>query len=265
MCQELMDICNPASNFINQKLENGLDGAPENYASYKNSSGEIFYLNNNDPRIESEGLVGHKAGSKMSEQTKEIMRRAKDDYRKITLHFMTYERTLYLTDPEFAVLIDYGWTPYMQQERYELKKESAKQGAQKALFGKNRFYHRDGTYYGMLANNDLLVAELDLVHIRSEKQKSQAAGQSKKNAQNKEMQARKGRTLSTRKWFHDPVTNENKRLVECPAGWKEGRSEQGESNKGKETWNDGIKNYMLKPGEVPDPYWVRGMVPRKKK
>ena len=265
MYQEIFDICNSDSGYINLKPENGMDGAPNGYASYKNRNGDIFYIQNTDPRIEAEGLVGEKTGFKMSTVQKDKMRRAKDDYRKITLYFMTYERTLNLTDPEFATLIDYGWTPYMQQERYEQKKELAKQGAQKAMTGKNRFYHRDGTYYGMLSNDDPLVAELDLVHIRSEKQKSQAAEQLKKNAQNKEMQARKGRTLSTRKWFHDPVTNENRRLVECPDGWKVGRSEQGESNKGKETWNDGIKNYMLRPGEVPDPAWVRGMAPRKKK
>ena len=259
-----------SKEFLNLQEENGLDGMPagqrcesrKGFATYRDSNGNKEFLHKDDQKIKDLKLVGVLSGHHMSDESKEIMRRAKDDYRKITLHFMTFERTLYLTDPEFAILIDYGWTPYMQSERYELKKESAKQGAKKAMTGKNRFYHRDGTYYGMLEESDPLVIELDLVHIRSDKQKSQAAEQARLNHSNKEMQIRKGKTMSTLKWFHDPVTKENKRLMQCPVGWKDGRSESEESNKGRETWNDGIRNYMLKHGEDPAPTWIRGMAPR---
>lgn len=232
---------------------------------YKDTAGNNFLLKTDDPIIKEARLVGVNSGIKFSDESRENLRRSKDANRKITLHFMMFERSVNINSDEMSILIDYGWTPYMQSERYELKKESAKQGVKKAITGKNRFYHKDGTYYGMLINDDPLIEELDLVHIRSDKQKTQAAEQAKKNANNKETQERKGKTMSALKWFHDPVTKENKRLVECPVGWKEGRSESSESNKGRETWNDGIRNYMLKHGEVPDPTWIRGMVPRKKK
>jgi hypothetical protein len=77
------------------------------------------------------------------------------------------------------------------------------------------------------------------------------------------MQARKGATLSTRKWVHNPETGENRRLVECPVGWKEGKAESNSPKK--ETWNDGEKNFMIPIGDPVEPHWIKGMKPRKKK
>lgn len=265
MYSEIFRICDSNSEYLNLKPENGLDGATPGYATYKDSDGINYYLHYADPKIARDNLCGFMSGYKMSEDTKETMRRAKDSYRKITLHFMTFERTVNINSDDMSILIDHGWTPYMQQERLDAKKEKAKLGAKKAMIGKNRFYYQDGTYYGMLEESDPIVSAFNLVHIRSDKQKAQASEQARKNAQNEEMQLRKGKTMSTRKWFHDPITKKNKRLLTCPDGWKEGRSEQETSNKGRETWNDGIRSYMIKSGEVPDPSWVRGMAPRKKK
>jgi hypothetical protein len=127
--------------------------------------------------------------------------------------------------------------------------------------GKAVYKDKDGNKF-LLKTDDPIISELGLVHIRSDKQKSQAAEQARKNAQNKEMQLRKGKTMSTRKWFHNPETNENKRLLTCPYGWKEGRSQSDISNKDKEFWNDGLKNYMLNAGEKPQQHWIKGMKPR---
>lgn len=33
--------------------------------------------------------------------------------------------------------------------------------------------------------------------------------------------------------------------------------------KGTTTWNDGVRNYRVKPGEIPEENWVKGMVKRK--
>lgn len=235
------------------------------FSTYKDMNGKRYFLHKSDATIESLHLVGVNSGIMFSEESKENLRRSKDANRKITLHFMTFERTVNINSDEMSVLIDYGWTPYMQHERLDAKKEKAKLGAKKAMTGKSRFYYQDGTYYGMLEESDPIVLDLDLVHIRSDKQKAQASEQARKNANDKEMQVRKGKTMSKLKWFHDPVMKENKRLLTCPNGWIAGKAPSDAGNRGRSTWNDGVRNYMLKVDEVPDPLWVRGMAPRKKK
>lgn len=265
-----MDIV-ASKDFMNLQEENGLDGmAPgtkvpkrKGFSTYKDSSGTKYFLHKDDPKIKELDLIGNNAGLAMSEDSKERMRRAKDDHRKITLHFMTHERTLYITDPEFAILIDYGWTPYTQQERHIESELTRRTAHRKATLGKFQFSLPDGTFYGFLDNNDPLIKELSLIKpIRSEKQIAQAQNQARANASNKEMQLRKGKTMSTRKWFHDPATGTNRRLLECPIGWKDGRAESSKSNKGKETWNDGIRNYMVRNRSEVQSNWTRGMAPR---
>ena len=265
-----MDIV-ASKDFMNLQEENGLDGmtpgmkvnSRKGFSTYKDSNGTKHFLHRDDPKIKELNLVGNNAGLIMAEDSRERMRIAKDAYRKITLHFMTYERTLYITDPEFAILIDYGWTPYTQQERHEESKLTRLTAQRKATQGKFQFSLPDGTFYGFLDIDDPKINELSLIKpIRSEKQIAQAQAQARANASNKEMQMRKGKTMSTRKWFHDPVNGVNRRLLECPIGWKDGRAESSESNKGKETWNDGIRNYMIRDRSEVQSNWTRGMAPR---
>lgn len=177
-----MDIV-ASKDFMNLQEENGLDGmAPgtkvpkrKGFSTYKDSSGTKYFLHKDDPKIKELDLIGNNAGLAMSEDSKERMRRAKDDHRKITLHFMTHERTLYITDPEFAILIDYGWTPYTQQERHIESELTRRTAHRKATLGKFQFSLPDGTFYGFLDNNDPLIKELSLIKpIRSEKQIAQA-------------------------------------------------------------------------------------------
>lgn len=252
--------------FIRQyaaKLKTETRHARKGFSTYKDSSGTKHFLHRDDPKIKELNLVGNNAGLTMTEDSRERMRIAKDAHRKITLHFMTYERTLYITDPEFAILIDYGWTPYTQQERHEESKLTRLTAHRKATQGKFQFSLPDGTFYGFLDIDDPKINELSLIKpIRSEKQIAQAQAQALANASNKEMQMRKGKTMSTRKWFHDPVNGVNRRLLECPIGWKDGRAESSESNKGKETWNDGIRNYMIRDRSEVQSNWTRGMAPR---
>lgn len=33
--------------------------------------------------------------------------------------------------------------------------------------------------------------------------------------------------------------------------------------KGTTTWNDGVRNYRVKPGEIPEESWVKGMIKMK--
>jgi group I intron endonuclease len=55
----------------------------------------------------------------------------------------------------------------------------------------------------------------------------------------------------------------------CPVCGKSGKGQSmkrwhfDNCGKKKETWNDGIKNYTVYEGEVPEPHWVKGMRPRK--
>lgn len=272
LLSKIMNIVE-SEDFLNLQDENGIDGAPagndrshkRGFSTYKDADGNKFHLKSGDPLITELGLTGNNTGLKMSEDSKEVMRRSKDHARKITLHFMTLERVVNINDPDFVPMLDQGWLPYIQQERLEAGKDTRREGVRKTICGRNRYYNRDGTFWGMLANDDPLVAELDLIHIRQTKQTANQVERMKQNSQNKEMQARKGKTLSTRKWCHDPATGENRRLEQIPDGWKSGRTEPTLSRGSKQYWNDGTRNYQVLKNQIPEPHWKLGMCPRKAK
>jgi hypothetical protein len=132
-----------------------------------------------------------------------------------------------------------------------------------ALTGTTTYYYPSGTYYGRIPQDSPIIKELGLIHIRSEKQTTQAAEQAAKNAVNPEIQAKKSASVSKLKWCYDPETKINTRLEIVPAGWifgKFGDSPIG----GSSTWNDGVTNYRIKAGSPIPAGLVKGMAPRRK-
>jgi len=209
-------------------------------ATYKDADGNKYFLHKDDPKIAELNLVGNNTGLTMSEETKAVMSTLKDNLKKIKLyHPITNEFRKVLVSDKHIVdeLLSEGWSETKSASSYEYGKNIQKKIVSEKLTGVKKNYEW------------------------TDKQREAARRQQAKIAKDPIIQAKKSAKISALKWFHDPITEEKGRFNECPTGWKSGRGKQENSNGGRTTWNDGIRNYMLKPTDSTEGL-VRGMITR---
>ena len=204
----------------------------------------------------------------MSEETKEILRRAKDQYRVTKLYYINSSETKSICqgdedyDNQLEDALKLGWLVERTDESRELAKQRQKTAASEALTGTTTFYYPSGIFYGRIPKDSPIINELGLVHIRSEKQLKQNASRG--------ALAVKALSGSTR---YNNGTREISAKEHPGEGWFEGRLPRDPEHdknqraasakmKGATTWNDGLKNYFVYPGEKPKEGWTKGMKPR---
>jgi hypothetical protein len=239
----------------------------EGFTTYKDSDNNRYFLHHSDPLIKELNLVGNNMGYSHSEEGKLRMSgdRVTTLYKdgrpeqvvKIKVRDSGYQE-------EYDRLISEGWTLDLSDE-YRAEVESNRIETVKAVMESSiGYYYPDGTLYGRIKHDDPAIKPLGLVHLRSEKQMLQVRGNARKNAKDPNVQAKKSRAIQRLSWFYDPITLEKGRFETRPEGWLPGRSGT-ITNNGTTTWNDGVNNYMVKPGEEIEPHWSRGMAPQKKR
>lgn len=230
------------------------------FSTYKDSEGVKYFLHKDNPSIKELGLVGNNAGLKMTEGAKESMRGP----RMIALFYKgtPEKKSVKFNSEDHKSLLVLGWEEERSVESRVLAKENQKKISSEKLTGTASYYYPSGTFYGRIPKDSPIIAQLGLIHIRSEAQKKQASELAASNAKNPETQAKKSARISSLKWCHHPETKQNSRLADVPEGWISGKF--GESKvKNTTTWNDGVRNYRVKEGDKPDSSWVAGMAPQK--
>jgi hypothetical protein len=100
---------------------------------------------------------------------------------------------------------------------------------------------------------------------RSEEQKQKLRKPKSEEQKQKLSDANLGKThsLETKKKMSDSKSGVNN-VMFGKTHSTETKKKLSESNKGKLWYNDGINNYVLNPGELPDISWKKGTIPRKK-
>ncbi|MDD5150596.1 MAG: hypothetical protein PHC28_08950, partial [Flavobacterium sp.] len=77
-------------------------------STYKDSSGQKYFLSNEDPLISELQLVGNNQGKKFSDISKEKLRRSKDNNRKITLYFMNIKIRVKVNHESYDAYLSQG-------------------------------------------------------------------------------------------------------------------------------------------------------------
>lgn len=134
------------------------------------------------------------------------------------------------------------------------------------LAGKCRYATPDGKFFASLSRDDPRIEELGLIIHKTE-----ASHAAVKASQLLAVQANTG----TRVYTNGII---QKRFKENPGGeWilgelpisEEIKKKRGDACsvacKGTIVYNDGIRNYRLKPEDEPEPHWIKGMAPQKKR
>ena len=231
---------------------------------FKDSTGNKFLLSVDDPKIAELSLVGNNSGLRHNDETKEKMKRSRDHSRLISLWFLNIETRVPMTSDKYALLLEQGWLPYKTPESYEFGKSSFSEKVSVKLKGTTRYMTPDGKFFGRIPIDDPRISELGLVAQKTEKSVSAAIENVLKASQ-----ANIGR-----KTYNNGTVE--KRFHSDPGGeWRLGRlprigeyrtnhaSATSAALKGTVTWNDGVRCYRIKPGQVPEDGWVKGMIKRK--
>lgn len=231
---------------------------------FKDTDGNKFFLDVDDPMIEELNLVGNNLGLTHNEITKEKMKRSKDHSRRVAMWFLNIKRTVVANSIEHVEMIDQGWLPFKTSESYEYGRELQAAKSSGKLSGTMRYMTPDGVFFGRLSFDDPRIAELGLITQKTEKSVSAAIENVLKASQ-----ANIGR-----KTYNNGTIE--KRFHSDPGGeWRLGRlprigeyrtnhaSATSAALRGTVTWNDGVRCYRIKPGQVPEEGWVKGMIKRK--
>jgi hypothetical protein len=231
---------------------------------FKDSDGNKFFLDVDDPIIEELNLVGNNLGLTHNEITKEKMKRSKDHSRRVAMWFLNIKRTVVANSIEHVEMINQGWLPFKTSESYDYGRELQAAKSSGKLIGTMRYMTPDGVFFGRLSFDDPRIEQLGLITQKTEKSVSAAIENVLKASQ-----ANIGR-----KTYNNGTVE--KRFHSDPGGeWVLGRlprigeyrskhaSATSAAVKGTVTWNDGIRNYRVKPGEIPEENWVKGMIKRK--
>jgi hypothetical protein len=141
---------------------------------FKDSDGNKFFLDVNDPLIEDLNLVGNNQGLSHNEVTKEKMKRSKDHTRRIELWFLNIKRTVVARSVECAEMIEQGWLPYRNQESYDYGRDNQSKKTSDKLTGTMRYMTPDGKFFGRLEFDDPQIEQLGLVPQKTEKSVSTA-------------------------------------------------------------------------------------------
>lgn len=233
-------------------------------STFKDSSGNKYFLETTDPLIKELNLVGNNSGHEHSEESKAKMSATKEPNKKITLYKLDKKKIVKFYSDEYAQLISDGWHDTLTDEdrRYIQDQTNAKNS--EFWTGRARYALPDGTYHGAYLHTDPIITELGLIKYYTEKQRKQNASRSILGAEAK---------LGTN--IYNNGTEEKFFITPPDASWSLGRlprSDDWESKrrdatvaacKGKKTYNNGLVNRFFADGEPIPEGFVRGMKPRK--
>lgn len=231
---------------------------------FKDTDGNKFLLAVDDPKITELNLVGNNQGLSHNEVAKEKMKRSKDYSRRITLWFLNIKRSVVARSVECVEMLEQGWLPYKTPEAYDYGRESQAAKTSGKLTGTMRYMTPDGVFFGRIPMDDPRIEQLGLITQKTEKSVSAAI----------ENVLKASKANIGRKTYNNGTVE--KRFFVDPGGeWVLGRlprvgeyrskhaSATSAALSGTTTWNDGIRCYRVKPGQIPEDGWVKGMIKRK--
>jgi hypothetical protein len=236
------------------------------FATYKDSSGNKYYLHKNDPLIKEFKLVGNNKGMLHDENSKKKMSRAKFLNKKIKLYFLNCKISVKLFSDEFHNYISQGWSTTKTEDDKKYISVLQSEKVSKKLTGKVNYMTPDGIYFGKLLRTDPLIKELNLLPHLTDKMINQRSSRSKLAS-----------AANTGSQIYNNGVKEKKFKDEVPDGWVKGRlprSKEYDNNHKNATakahkntycWNNGIKCIKLPASEHPGDGWAKGMLPRKSK
>lgn len=236
-------------------------------AIYKNQAGAKFLLHRDDPLIKEQNLVGLLTGHTMSEESKDKMRG--DRVTKLFFKGSLETKSIKVNDSDYQENLkrhlNLGWEIERSAESNDIITKNRYEKVSKAISGLTAMYYPSGTYYGKIPKDSPVVKELGLIHIRSKSQKETAISAAKKAREANIGSTIYNNGIEERKFHSKPEDLQ----------WKEGRlprSEEHTKNQksavsakigGSKTYNDGIRNYRVQPGDYINPEWKLGMAPQK--
>lgn len=186
----------------------------------------------------------------MPEYVKDRMKGKKVGWIKI--HNDTEEKTI--PESDLAVFLSTGWKLGRHPDNTNL------------LVGKCRYATPDGDFYAMLSHDDPIIQELGLIiHVTDKVTESALKANKLASDVNRGSTVYNNGTIQKRCKEHP---GEGWVIGELPIS-EEIKKKRGDACsvacKGTVVYNDGVRNYRLKPDETPDPSWNRGMAPQKKR
>lgn len=240
-------------------------------ATYKDETGEKYFLKSDDPLIQELNLVGNNKGYSHNESTKQTMSFRK---KKLKLYFLNMKTSIKIDTPDFYErLYEYesqGWSlkktkfdiAFCNAITVELRKKADEDNS-KRLKGKMRYTNQDGVYQGWFDINDPIILENNWKPQWTENNKRQNEERAKKaverntgsKAYNNGVQEVKTKEHPGEGWVLGRLPRSSKYINNQREGIRRVRL-------GKECWNDGLTNFYIAPGTPVQDGWVKGMRPR---
>jgi hypothetical protein len=232
---------------------------------YKDKDGNRFLIENSDPRIVTEGLVGIRSGTKNSEESGEKHRATKFKNKKIVLYFFDKKVKVKLFSPEYDSYISQGWHQELTDEDREYIKQGVNEKTSLYWTGRMRYMTQDGVYHGSYLKDDPIISQLQLTPLRTEAQITQNASRTALASE-----ARTGTNIYNNgieeKFLFEPIDKTwfLGRLPRCDEWEEKRKAASSAAVKGKKTYNNGLTNRFFAVGEPIPEGFVPGMKPRKK-
>ncbi len=240
-------------------------------ATYIDSEGNKFFLETSDPLINELSLVGNNKGMTHSEESKQRMISTKERvhlYRGLEiLYLLTRDEDVIQQKLSEGFSFEKDEEIFLQQRKENKIKKNEHQS--EVMKGLCQHYFPDGRHYGMLYRDDPIIKELNLIPFKEENRQI-AIANCYRNHKDPEVQEKKSKSMSKKKWFYDPETLINYRLEESEvtSNLIHGKYVDQETKVKKITINNGIQNKMIVPTELSSYLssgWVQGMKPQKKR
>lgn len=233
------------------------------YAAYKDSSGNRYYLETDDPLIDELNLEGCASGNEFSEETKSHMRKMKDPYRKIKLYFLDTSINVLCNQDEYEEYLSQGWLPYYHPNDRDYTKSNHYTTVSEKLSGRADYMTPDGKFYGKLYSDDPIIEELNLSYHNTDKRQEQWNQRAKLAVE----------FNTGSEWYNDGKINKKFKsdpgfpwvrggLIEDSA--KEARADGIRKVRANTAcYNDGEKNYYIKNGDPVPEGLIPGMFKQK--
>lgn len=231
--------------------------------TYVDKDGKHYFLEIGSSLIQELNLTHFKSGSTHSDIAKERMSATKYPNKRVSIYNLSAETTVGLFSDEFDEYINQGWSTMKSKEDYEFLQTGADNQA--SIFWTNRMRYMDssGTYHGSYLKDDPIISKLNLVPLRTQNQIDQNLSRTALSTL-----ANTGSTIYNNgereeKFKSDPGPEWTKgRLPRTEAHLKAQKDANLKACLGTETWNDGKRNYPVKPGDIIPDHWVKGMRPQ---
>lgn len=231
--------------------------------TYIDKNGKHYFLEVDSPLVKELNLTHFKAGTIHSDIAKERMRATKYPNKRVSIYNLTGETTVGLFSDEFDEYISQGWSTIKSQEDYEFIKGIGNATMSVFWTNRNRYMDSTGTYVGTYLKDDPIITELNLVSHRTQNQIDTYS-----------TLAEAAKAANTGSTIYNNGEREEKFKSDPGPEWTKGRLPRTEAHLkaqkegslkaclGTETWNDGQRNYPVKPGDIIPDHWVKGMRPQ---